>query len=425
MAPADAGGRTSASGSSQWDAALESLHRAARILSLDSGLEEMLRSPRRSLEVGLPIKLDDGTRRTFTGYRVQHSTTRGPGKGGVRFDPHVSLDETKALAMLMSWKCALVDVPYGGAKGGVRCDPRELTASELERLTRRYASEIAPLIGPNRDVLAPDLGTGEREMAWMLDTFTALSGTAAGAFVTGKPLIVGGAAYRASATGLGVAHLVTVAARDAHLRKPVRVAVAGFGEVGRTVVRRLDDLPGYRIVAVSDVGGARYSEAGLDIDALEDAVREDGSVAEAETGEAMERDELLLGQCDVLVPAATGGAIDEVTAGAVKARVVVEGANAPVTTDGDAVLDERGIVVVPDILANAGGVIASHLELLQGFPVLAASQDVVAVLNELLETTLGAVRAFANQHQTNLRDAAIALGVRRVADVHLARGLYP
>jgi glutamate dehydrogenase (NAD(P)+) len=386
----------------------------------------MLRTPRRALEVGLPIKLDDGSRRTFIGYRVQHSTTRGPGKGGVRFDPEVSLDEAKALAMLMTWKCALVDVPYGGAKGGIRCDPNGLTPSELERLTRRYASEIAPLIGPNRDVLAPDLGTGEREMAWMLDTFTALSGSAAGAFVTGKPLIVGGSAYRASATGLGVAHLVTVAAREANLAAPVRVAVAGFGEVGRTVVRRLSDAADFRVVGVSDIRGARHSEGGLDVGALEEAAAGDGSVSQAGTGDPISRDELLVSNCDVLVPAATSGAINEMNAGSLRAHVVVEGANAPVTPDGDAILAERGIEVVPDILANAGGVIASHLELLQGSPVLSgASGDIAAALTTHLEQTLQAVRGFAEQHRTSLRDAAMALGVRRVADAHLARGLYP
>jgi glutamate dehydrogenase (NAD(P)+) len=413
-------------GASHWEEALAGLHRAARILSLEPGLEEMMRVPRRAIAVAVPIKCDDGSRRTFVGYRVQHSTTRGPGKGGVRYDPEVSLDETKALAMLMSWKCALVDVPYGGAKGGIRCDARELSVSELERLTRRYASELAPVIGPQRDILAPDLGTGEREMAWMMDTVTALSGTAAGATVTGKPLIVGGSPSRASATGLGVAHLVEVAARRSGLPDPVRVAVAGYGEVGRTVARCLDAGSGCVVAGVSDLGGARYSKHGLDLSALECAADADGSVAAAATGEPIDRDQLLLCDCDVLVPAATGGVIDDATADEVRASIVVEGANAPVTAAGDVILAERGVTVVPDILANAGGVIASHFELVQGSPLLAgAARDIARVLADHLEQTFEAVCEFAEHSSIGLRDAALALGVQRVADVHLARGLYP
>jgi glutamate dehydrogenase (NAD(P)+) len=413
-------------GAAQWQEALAGLHRAARILSLDSGLEEMLRVPRRAIEVAVPIKRDDGSRQTFVGYRVQHSTTRGPGKGGVRYDPAVSLDETKALAMLMTWKCALVDVPYGGAKGGIRCDPHELSVDELERLTRRYASELAPVIGPQRDILAPDLGTGEREMAWMMDTFTALSGTSAGATVTGKPLIVGGSPSRASATGLGVAHLVEVAARRSGLAGPVRVAVAGYGEVGRTVARRLEAGSRCVIVGVSDLGGARFSDVGLDLAELDRAAAVDGSVAAAATGEPLDRDELLFSDCQVLVPAATGGVIDGANADALQAAIVVEGANAPVTAAGDAILAERGVTVVPDILANAGGVIASHFELVQGSPLLAgAARDIARVLSDHLEQIFNAVCEFAEDSAIGLRDAALALGVRRVADVHLARGLYP
>jgi glutamate dehydrogenase (NAD(P)+) len=413
-------------GASQWEEALAGLHRAARILSLEPGLEKMLSVPRLAVEVAVPIKCDDGSRQTFVGYRVQHSTTRGPGKGGVRYDPGVSLDETKALAMLMSWKCALADVPYGGAKGGIRCDPHELSESELERMTRRYASELAPLIGPQRDILAPDLGTGAREMAWVMDTYAALSGTSAGACVTGKPLIVGGSPSRASATGLGVAHLVEVAARDSGLAGPVRVAVAGFGEVGRTVAKRLDAAPGCVVVGVSDLGGARYLESGLDLGALEEASAAQSTVAGAATGERLDREELLLCECDVLVPAATGGVIDGANADLVRAHVIVEGANAPVTAAADAVLAERGVTIVPDILANAGGVIASHFELVQGSALLdGASRDIARVLTEHLEQVFASVREFAEQAGVGLRDAALALGVRRVADVHLARGLYP
>jgi glutamate dehydrogenase (NAD(P)+) len=413
-------------GASRWEEALGGLHRAARILALEAGLEEMLSVPRRAIEVAVPIKCDDGSRHTFVGYRVQHSTTRGPGKGGVRYDPGVSLDETKALAMLMSWKCALADVPYGGAKGGIRCDPHELSENELERITRRYASELAPVIGPQRDILAPDLGTGPREMAWVMDTYTALSGTSGGACVTGKPLIVGGSPSRASATGLGVARLVEVAAGEAGLRQPVRVAVAGFGEVGRTVAKRLDAARGCVVVGVSDHGGARYTESGLDIRALEETSAGEGTVAEAPTGDPLDRDALLLCDCDVLVPAATGGVIDDANADQVRARVIVEGANGPLTAAADAVLGEHGVTIVPDILANAGGVIASHFELIQGSALVAgAARDIARMLTEHLEQTFASVQEFAEQASVTLRDAALALGVRRVADAHLARGLYP
>jgi glutamate dehydrogenase (NAD(P)+) len=425
--PSGAGPNGSVSGlRSPWDEALEQLHRAAGILDLDPGLEEMLRVPRRAVEVGIPIKCDDGSRRTFLGYRVQHSTTRGPGKGGLRYEPAVTEAEVKALAMLMTWKCALVDVPYGGAKGAVRCDPRLLSENELERLTRRYAAELTPLIGPTRDVLAPDLGTGPREMAWIMDTYSTQSGSSSATCVTGKPLIIGGSSVRASATGVGVAHLLEVAVNSFGFSRPVRVAVAGYGEVGRTVVELLSQRPGFTVVGVSDVGGARFAPGGLSADQLTDAVRHAGTVAAAEAGASTKRDDLLLCDCDVLVPAAISGVIHERNASAIQARMVVEGANAPLTAEADQLLDQRDILVIPDILANAGGVIASHFELAQGAtPLPHQTLNVVESLTQQLEKSFEEVVAFANEHQVRLRDAAIALGVQRVAEVHLARGLYP
>ncbi len=411
---------------SAWSEALGQLERAARTLGLDAGLHEMLSVPRRAVEVAVPINCDDGERQTFAGYRVQHSFTRGPGKGGVRYHPGVSLDDMKALAMSMSWKCALIGTPFGGAKGGVRCDPRALSDGELERLTRRYASELAPIIGPTRDILAPDLNTGEREMAWIMDTYSTLVGSPTATCVTGKPVTVGGSEVRRSATGVGVAHLVKVGARAYGLKEPVRVAVAGYGEVGRTVAELVSAAEGFRVVGVSDIGGGLYDGSGLALDEIATTMNHCGGVAEADVGEPIPRDALVGVPCDVLVPAATTAMINADNAKHVQARLVVEGANNPTTAAADAVLAERGIEVIPDILANAGGVIASHYEWAQGTqPLLAAPLDLAAVITERLEQTLLHIQNFAAQHGIGLRDAALCIGVSRVAEAHLARGLYP
>ncbi|MGH2743846.1 MAG: Glu/Leu/Phe/Val family dehydrogenase [Thermoleophilaceae bacterium] len=411
---------------SPWDEALAQLERAARILDLEPGLHEMLSRPRRAVELAVPIHPDEGDRRTFLGYRVQHSLTRGPGKGGVRFDPFLSFEETKALAMLMTWKCALVEVPFGGAKGGVRCDPRRLSLGELERLTRRYASELAPLIGPTRDVLAPDLNTGEREMAWIMDTYSAIVGSPVGTCVTGKPVVVGGSAERRSATGVGVTHCVKAAAARFGLEPPVRVAVAGFGNVGETVAKLLAEEDGFAVVGVSDLSGGRYREAGLPVARLATAVEQAGGVGRTGIGEPIARDQLLEAPCDVLVPAATSRALDAHNADRVQARVVVEAANGPITAAGDRILADRGVRIVPDVVANAGGVIASYFEWAQGLqPLSWPARDVAESLTGRLDVALEDVSDFAEAHDVSLRDAALCIGVRRVADTHLARGLYP
>lgn len=411
---------------SPWDEALTQLERAARVLDLDPGLHEMLSVPRRAVEVAVPIRTDEGERQTFLGYRVQHSLTRGPGKGGVRFDPFLSFDETKALAMLMTWKCALVEVPFGGAKGGVRCDPHRLSLGELERLTRRYASELAPLIGPTHDVLAPDLNTGEREMAWIMDTYSAMAGSAVGTCVTGKPVVVGGSAERRSATGVAVAHCVKLAATRFGLEPPVRVAIAGFGNVGETVAKLLAEEDGFAVVGISDLSGGRYREGGLPVSRLAAAAGQAGGVGATEIGEPISRGELLEAPCDVLVPAAISRVLRAHNAGRVQARAVVEAANGPTTAAADRILAERGVEIVPDILANAGGVIASYFEWAQGLqPLSWPARDVAASLTGRLDTAFQDVADFADAHEVNLRDAALCVGVRRVADAHLARGLYP
>jgi glutamate dehydrogenase (NAD(P)+) len=402
------------------------LERTATLIDLDAGLLEMLSVPRRVLEIAVPILSDEGHHETFVGYRVQHSTTRGPGKGGLRYHPMVSLEETKALAMSMTWKCALVDVPFGGAKGGVRCDPRLLSRAELERLTRRYASELAPVIGPTRDILAPDLNTSEREMAWIMDTYSATAGTPTATCVTGKPVIVGGSPARRSATGVGVAHLAREAALRANLKPPIRIAIGGFGEVGRTVAELMDDFEGFQIVAVSDIDGGRYASAGLDMTQLVAAAEHGDSVATADTGDAIGRNELLLAECDVLIPAAISGVIGEREAQDASAALIVEAANSAITTAGDSMLADRGITVLPDILANAGGIIASYFEWAHGgSPMGWNATEIGDTLIDRLQVAFDEVMDLSANKGTSLREAALALGVGRVADAHQVRGLYP
>jgi glutamate dehydrogenase (NAD(P)+) len=411
---------------SPWDEALQRLERAAELIQLDPGLHEMLSIPRRVLEIAVPILNEAGEHETFVGYRVQHSTTMGPGKGGVRYHPRVSLEEVKALAMSMTWKCALVEVPFGGAKGGIRCDPGILSDAETERLTRRYASELVAMIGPTRDILAPDLNTGEREMAWIMDTYSAIAGTPTATVVTGKPVIVGGSPARRSATGVGVAHLTRLAAKPASNGRPIRVVIAGYGEVGRAVAELMEEFDGFLVTGASDIDGARFSDEGLDVWELGIVTDSGRSIAEAETGSPIPRDELIFADCDVLIPAAVSGVIDREEAQRLSTKLVVEAANAAVTVPGDQALNERGITVVPDILANAGGIIASHFEWSQGGnPIGWDAHQIADTLMRRLEDTYAQVVELSEELGVSLREAAVAIGVGRVADAHRARGLYP
>jgi glutamate dehydrogenase (NAD(P)+) len=409
-----------------WMNAREEVERVGTQLGLDDGTIEMLAQPRRSVEVAVPVRLDSGDLHVFQGFRVQHSLTRGPAKGGVRYHPHVSLNETKALAMNMTWKCALVDIPYGGGKGGVRCAPGELSEGELERITRRYANEVMPLIGPGRDVLAPDIGTGEREMAWIMDTYNAALGVAAGSPVTGRPAIVGGSEGRRRATGYGVAECVKLGVGLLGLEAPVRVVVSGFGDVGRVAAELLAAHGGFSVVAVGDVSGGRHDPAGLDIGAIARHCDRGGAIVEAPGGEPVDVAEMLELPCDVLVPAAVGGVIHEDNADRIGARLVVEGANHPTTAGADAILGERGVTVVPDVLANAGGVIASHLESVQdthGSPWRAT--ETYAGVERRLRAAFAAACEFAGRYDLPLRRAALCLAVERVAAAHRTLGLYP
>jgi glutamate dehydrogenase (NAD(P)+) len=418
--------RASDAADALWLNARAEVTRLGAKLGIDAGTAEMLASPRRTIEVSVPVRLDSGEIEVFQGYRVQHSLTRGPAKGGVRYHPHVSLNETKALAMSMTWKCALVDIPYGGGKGGVRCDPAALSDAELERITRRYASEIMPLIGPGRDVLAPDIGTGEREMAWILDTFNAAHGAIAGSPVTGRPVIVGGSEGRRRATGYGVAECVKLGVGMLGLEAPVRVVVSGFGDVGRVVAELLSAHGGFSVVAVGDVTGGRHDPSGLDVDSIIRHVDAGGALVEAPGGEPMDVGELLELPCDVLVPAAVGGVVNEHNAGRVDASLIVEGANHPLTGAADEILTDAGVTIVPDVLANAGGVIASHLESVQDTHGSAwRAAETYAGVEQRLRAAFASVCECAGARDLTLRRAALCLAVERVAAAHQALGLYP
>ena len=376
---------------------------------------------------GRHVLLDDGQLEVFTGYRVQHSAARGPFKGGIRFHPDVTVEETTALAMLMTWKCAVVGLPFGGAKGGVRCDPRRLSRSELERLTRSFTLAIRPVIGPRRDIPAPDVNTDEQIMAWMMDTLSLVEDEAALASVTGKPVAVGGSRGRRRATGQGLAVVVEALLRERG-RRPAgtTVAVQGFGKVGRAAALALVGA-GCRVVAASDVSTGLYQRGGLGLAALEEHVLRapDGLLAGfgAPGVEPIGDDELLTLDVDLLVPAALGGQITAANADRVRAWAVVEGANGPVTAEADRILEERGIIVVPDILANAGGVVVSHLEWVQDLQGLFWEQDrVEASLRRRMEQAFVDVSGLATKRDAPLRRAAYLLAVSRVAEAARLRG---
>ncbi|MGB8650044.1 MAG: Glu/Leu/Phe/Val dehydrogenase [Mycobacteriales bacterium] len=409
------------------ESALLQLESAVRHLGLDDGLHQLLATPRRSLEVAVPLRRDDGSLEVLQGYRVQHNLSRGPAKGGVRFHPHTDLDEVRALAMWMTWKCALIGIPYGGAKGGVAVDPRQLSRNELERVTRRYASEIIPIIGPERDIPAPDVGTDEQTMAWMMDTYSIHSGYTVTGVVTGKPVSIGGSEGRGGATSRGVMYAAFSALREAGVdHRGVRVAVQGFGKVGGLAAQYLHDA-GCCVVAVSDVGGGVYNSRGLDPAALLKHVRSGAETVVGYPGtDAISNEELLELDVDVLVPAALEGVIHEGNAGDVRARFVVEGANGPTTPDGDAILEDKGVVVVPDVLANSGGVAVSYFEWVQDLQAYFWTEDEVNDrLKVLMEGAYDQVSSLAREQKLSLRTAAQVIGVGRVADAHRTRGLYP
>jgi glutamate dehydrogenase (NAD(P)+) len=406
--------------------ALAQLDRVAAKLNLEADVHERLRLPRRALVVSIPVRMDDGNTQVFLGYRVHHSTVLGPTKGGLRYDKDVSLGEVTALAMLMSWKCALMGLPYGGAKGGVRVNPRQLSKRELEHLTRRYTVEIILLIGPDLDIPAPDLGTDEQTMAWMMDTYSMTQGKSVPGVVTGKPIIVGGSAGRREATGRGIVYALYQAVRHLGLElKGRKVVVQGFGNVG-SVAARLLWRDGAVIVGVSDVKGGIWNPNGLDVRQLEAHIAESGGVSGFPGTEAVSNTDLLEQPCDVLIPAAVGGQIRGDNADRVRATVVVEGANGPTTPEGDVILRDRGVTVVPDILANAGGVIVSYFEWVQGLQYYFwRESEITSRLQEVMTRAFNRVWALGQKEGTDLRTAALMEGISRVAEGYRVRGLYP
>lgn len=409
-----------------WNAILESLDDAATLLEIDPDIHRMLRSPDRVLEVSIPVRMDDGRVEVFTGWRVQHDTTRGPGKGGIRFHPDVDVDEVKALAAMMTFKTAIADLPFGGAKGGVRCDPSQLSLGELERLTRRYTYAISPLLGPDRDVPAPDVNTDARVMAWLMDTLSMTSGAYQPGVVTGKPLSVGGTRAHSGATSAGVVICVRNVFRQLDL--PLagsRAVIQGFGKVGGPLAFLLASA-GMRVIAVSDVGGAVVNEGGLDIPALSDHVAEFGTVAGFSGGDAIRPHDMWELPCEVLVPAALGGVITEDVARRLGAGVMVEAANGPTLPEAEPILLDREVVVVPDILANAGGVTASYFEWAQSKQGYSWEEEMVADrLRQRMDNAFVTVWAKSEQLKVSLRRAAFAVALERVADAIAARGLFP
>lgn len=404
----------------------EQLATAVEHLGYDEGLHRMLATPRREIHVAVPLRRDTGETVLFHGFRVQHNVSRGPGKGGLRYHPSVDIDEVRALAMWMTWKCGVVDLPYGGAKGGVAIDPREYSTSELERVTRRYTSEIMPMIGPDTDIMAPDMGTDSQTMAWVMDTYSVNRGHTIPAVVTGKPLAVGGSLGRGTATSAGIVHVTAAALEEVGEKLDgVSVAVQGFGKVGSHAAA-IFAARGARVKAVSDQYGGITADTGIDVDRLFAHVAATGTVVGFDGADPISNAELLALDVDVLVPAAVEGVLDEAAAGRVRARYVVEGANGPTTTAGDRVLAKKGVTVVPDVLANAGGVVVSYFEWVQANQTYWWTEHEIAEkLEHRMTTSYREVSAMARAHGVSLRDAALIIGVKRTADAHEIRGLYP
>ncbi|HYI92873.1 MAG TPA: Glu/Leu/Phe/Val dehydrogenase [Bryobacteraceae bacterium] len=408
-----------------WLSAEARFKEAAERLNLDEGLQKVLRTPAREITVAIPVQLDDGRLEVFTGYRVQHSIARGPGKGGIRFAPDVTLDEVRALASWMTWKCAVVNIPLGGAKGGVICDPRILSQIELERITRRYTAEIFEFLGPDKDVPAPDMNTNEQTMAWIMDTFSMHSRHTVTAVVTGKPMSLGGSRGRPEATGRGCM-IVTMEALKLLGKAPseTSVVIQGFGNVGGMAARLMSRM-GFKIIAIIEWDGAVYNAGGLDVEALFAHRRETGSIVDFPDGENMDRETALFLKCDVLLPAAKENVITSRNAHKIRARILCEGANGPTTSVADSILAEKKIFVIPDILANAGGVTVSYFEWVQDRQGFFWNEDLVNQrLEEIMVNSFNDVVAFAQKHKVHNRIAAYMVALDRVASAIKLRGIY-
>ena len=408
-----------------WEAQAARFDFAARKLNLDEGLWRVLRYPSREVIVHFPVSMDDGRIEVFTGYRVQHSQARGPGKGGIRYSPDVTLDEVRALASWMTWKCAVVNIPFGGAKGGVICDPKKMSQGELERMTRRYTAEIIEFLGPEKDVPAPDVNTNEQTMAWIMDTYSMHMGHTVTSVVTGKPINIGGSRGRTEATGHGIQVICDESLR--YLKMPIdgcRVVIQGFGNVGSNAARLMMER-GYKIVGIAEQDGGLANPNGIEIHQLLEYKRRNNTILGFRGAEAMPSEELLVSECEILIPAATENVITSRNAGQIKARIVVEGANGPTTAVADEILAEKRIFIMPDILANAGGVTASYFEWVQDRQGYFWKE---AMVNEQMETILREsfddVVRYAEAHNVNNRIAAYMLAIDRVAYTIRQRGIY-
>lgn len=409
-----------------WHNAQRQFDEAARLLGLDPSLRAVLREVKRQLIVTFPVKMDDGSTRMFEGYRVQHNVARGPAKGGIRYHPGVTLDEVKALAMWMTWKCAIAGLPFGGAKGGVVVDPKQLSLGELERLTRRYATEISLVIGPESDIPAPDVNTTPAVMAWIMDTVSMEMGFSVPAVVTGKPLAIGGSQGRNAATGRGVMFVALAACkRLGRTPQESTVAVQGFGNAGSVAARLMADQ-GFTICAVSDTSGAIYAEQGLDVAAVIAHKQRTGSVAGFDGAEPISSSDVLETPVDILIPAALENQITASNAARIKASLVLEAANGPVTPDADAILEQRGVTVVPDVVANAGGVTVSYFEWVQDLQSFFWDEDEInRQLEKVMNRAVDDTWQMSQEHGVSLRNGAYFVALDRVAEATIARGIYP
>ena len=409
-----------------WEMAQAQFDEAAEFMGLDEGLRQILRNPKRELIVHFPVKMDDGSIKVFTGYRVQHNLARGPAKGGIRYAPDVTLDEVRALAMWMTWKTAVVNIPYGGAKGGVVCNPKEMSQKELENLTRRFTTEISILIGPEKDIPAPDVNTNPQMMAWIMDTYSMHKGYSIPGVVTGKPVEIGGSQGRLTATSMGVLYTTRKAVKRLGMSLDgAKVSIQGFGNAGRYAAE-LFARDGAIIVAVSDSKGGVYNPKGLDVAKLVKVKQETGSVINYEDAEKMGAKDVLEVPCDILIPAALEDQIDETNADKIKAKIVAEAANGPTTPEADKILWDRGILVIPDILANAGGVTVSYFEWVQDiYSYFWDEEEVNARLERIMNKAFDSVYAVVDQKNVNPRIAAYILAIERVARATQIRGIYP
>jgi glutamate dehydrogenase (NAD(P)+) len=409
-----------------YEIAREQLRRVGTTFAIDPNLINVLERCKKSVEVSIPVTMDDGAVRVFEGYRVTHNIARGPSKGGIRYHPSVTRDEVKSLAMWMTWKCALMGIPFGGAKGGVVCDPKSLSRKELEGMTRRFTSEIINEIGPEKDIPAPDVGTDASVMAWIFDTYSMNKGHSVLGVVTGKPLAIGGSLGREEATARGALYVINDALQEVG-KSPegLRVAIQGFGNVGRHLARMLDEQ-GAQVIAVSDSGAGLHNPKGLDLPGVLAHKSEHGTLAGFAGGDAISNEDLLLLDCDVLAPCALEQVISADNAAQVKAKIICEGANGPVTPAADEILEDRGVLLLPDVLANAGGVVVSYFEWVQGLQeYFWKEEEVNARLNDIVTRAFRETWETREKHQTSMRMAAYGLAVRRVAEATITRGLYP